>query len=192
MATGGVGIAAAATAGLVLGAAAGWLAARGRAAAPPPSTPGYVNPLADAKKDETLVLVRSGDGTREIFRVIEASPETLLVSVETAPVGEAARTRQLRVARTFVGPFVVLEGDMDPASAAAAVTDFVLERIDPDTRFVESLGRPVRCWKFSGRHRLHGTMTWWVTEELPVHGVVRIETPRGKFDLGGFGWGPGR
>src|SRR5258706_10193966 len=81
-------VAGAATVALVLGVAAGWLAARA-STPPPPPPPSYVNPLADAKKGEILVL-DNRDGVKDTFRVVEAMDQVVLLAVEKAPPGMPA------------------------------------------------------------------------------------------------------
>jgi hypothetical protein len=182
-------LAGALAAGLALGAAGGWVAGRTAAEAgrlPPP--PAFVNPLADAVRGESLVLKQAGTGTLKSYLVREAGPEDLLLAEEHAPKDLPRGVKEFRVARNFFGALVILEGDLDPETARATVRDFVLERAEADLLRVEDLGRTFRCWRFRGRHRVAGEMTVWVTDELPVHGVARIDGPRGKlWEVSGFG-----
>jgi hypothetical protein len=189
MAKGGSGLAKAAiaAAALVVGGAVGALAARAAMRTDPPPPPVFVNPMADAKPGETLALKRN-DGTISNYRVLEADPLTLLLLEEIQPPGEPSASRRLRVSRSWTGGFLVLEGDVDPAAAAAAIRDLVVERVEPDTIVVETLGRPVPCWKFTCRHRVLGRIVSWVSDELPVHGLVRVDTEKAErtFVLHGF------
>ncbi len=169
--------AALAAAGVVLGLAGGWVA--GRASVPPPPPPEPLrNPLADAKKGETLLL-RRADGQTTLYRVLAAEEDSILLSEETTPPGGAATRREVRVARTYLGFFIILEGDVDPAEADAAARDFTLDEAVPETLFSEALGRSFRCWRIRGRHRVRGELTFWITPELPVHGLLRADAPRG-------------
>jgi hypothetical protein len=170
-------LAAAAVVALAVGGSAGWLVARSGTAPPAPPAV-FVNPLADARANE-YVAIRRQDGAVFGFRVLEADLQTVLLLVENQPPGEPATTRQMRVARTWVGAFLILEGDVSPDICAATVRDFVLDRVTPEVLTPPKLGRPLRCWKFEGRHRVQGQMTTWVSDEIPVHGVVRIDGPRG-------------
>lgn len=181
MAGGTSGLARAGIAALAFaaGAAAGALAGRYAARTPPPPPPVFVNPMSDAGKGESVALKRD-DGTVIGFRVVEADPQTLLLREETQPVGGPASSRQIRVSRSWFGGFLILEGDTDPEIAAAALRDLRLERLEPDTIYVEALGRPLRCWKFTATHRVHGRMTLWVSEEIPVHGLVRVDTDKAE------------
>jgi len=177
---------------LAVGAAAGWLAARSTVP-PPPPVPVYVNPLADAKKDEVLVWA-SPDGATQAYRVLEGNnPLTVLLSVEDVATGGPSTTRQLRVARSFFGVFFILEGDIPPDLAQAAGRDFVLTSAEPAELRVEALDRTFRCWKFSGHYKSGDPRIYWVTDELPVHGIARIEGNRGvRFEVKSFSFGPGR
>jgi hypothetical protein len=166
-----------AAAALVVGAAGGWLAGKAASRTPPAPPPVFANPLADAKVGESLAL-RRRDGAVELFRVLEADPLTLLLQQDTQAEGAPFSTRQLRVSRSWFGGFLILEGDADPAAAAANLRDVGLLSVEPDTQVVEALGRPVRCWKFTVRHRVFEKMVIWVSDEIPVHGVVRIDTAK--------------
>jgi hypothetical protein len=188
---GRIAVAAAAAVALVLGAAAGWIAARA-SMPPPPPPPAFVNPLADAKKGEVLVLT-SNDGVVDTYRVLETTDETVLLSDEKAPAGQPAFARQLRVARSYWGAFIILGGDVDPLTAEAAARDLVVVGAVPENLFVETLGRSLRCWKVSARHRVWGDVTIWLSDELPVHGYVRMDTVKGKkCEVTGFSFGEGR
>ena len=135
---------------LAVGTAAGWLAGKASERKPPVPPPVFTNPLADAKPGETLAL-RGSDGALQMFRVVEGDPQTLLLRQETQSEHAPLSTRDLRVSRSWFGGFLILEG---------------------------ALGRPVRCWKFTARHRVFERMTTWVSPEIPVHGVVRIDTAK--------------
>ena len=60
----------------------------------------------------------------------------------------------------------------------ANLRDLRLERVEQDTILVDALERPLRCWKFTAQHRVASKMTIWVSDEVPVHGIVRIDTER--------------
>jgi hypothetical protein len=175
--TGRLGLGAAVVVALAAGAAAGWLIARAGAAAPPEQA-GYTNPLADARPGESVAL-RRADGTIFNYRVQEADVHTVLLLAETQPPGEAIHSRQLRISRSWFGSFLILEGDVDRDVIEATTRDFVLDRVTQDVWTPPALGRPLRCWKFEGRHRVHGEMKTWVSDEIPVHGAVRVDGPRG-------------
>jgi hypothetical protein len=177
-------------AGCVLGGAAGWVGGRtlGVPPAPPPSA--YRNPLVDAVRGEALVHARPGDGARVVYRVLQAEAQAVLLSVETEVPGEPPLRQEIRIARSFFGPLLVLEGDVDPRAAAAGLRDFVLESATPETIAVEGTGRSYPCWRFTGSHRVQGTMTFWVSDEVPVHGVVRVDTARGRiYEIAGSSGG---
>ena len=162
---------------LAVGTAAGWLAGKASERKPPVPPPVFTNPLADAKPGETLAL-RGSDGALQMFRVVEGDPQTLLLRQETQSEHAPLSTRDLRVSRSWFGGFLILEGDVDPQVAFANLRDTGLLSVEPETLFVEALGRPVRCWKFTARHRVFERMTTWVSPEIPVHGVVRIDTAK--------------
>ncbi len=184
-------VAGAATVALVLGVAAGWLAARA-STPPPPPPPSYVNPLADAKKGEILVL-DNRDGVKDTFRVVEAMDQVVLLAVEKAPPGMPATVRQWGVARSFWGALVILGGDIDEATAESTVRDLVVRSAEPANLFVASINRTLRCWKISAKHRVWGEMSIWISDELPVHGIARIEDAKGmKCEVSGFSFGEGR
>jgi len=178
-------------AGLALGAAAGWLAARATVP-PPPPPPLYRNPLADARKDEVLVYA-TPEGDTQAYRVDEADRDTVLLSVQNFPKAGPGGTRHFRAARTFFGTLVILEGDIDPGQAEAALQDFVIESAVFEDLRVESLDRTFHCWKVTGRYRSLEARTYWITDELPVHGVARIDGPRGKrYEVKSFSFGKGK
>lgn len=174
---GRVRLAAAAVLALAVGGSAGWLVARS-GMAPPPPPPVFVNPLADARVGE-YVAIRRSDGAVFGFRVLEADLQTVLLLVENQPPGQPVTTRQMRVARTWFGAFLLLEGDVSPETCEATARDFALSSVTREAWNPPELGRPLQCWKFQGNHRVHGQLTTWVSDEIPVHGVVRIDGPRG-------------
>ncbi len=184
-------VAAAAAVAFALGAAAGWLVARA-SVPPPPPPPVFVNPLADAKKGEVLV-VTNNDGIVDSYRVLETTNETVLLSIEKAAPGQTATVRQMRMARSFWGAFLILGGDVDPATAEAAARDLVVVRAVPENLLVATLGRTFRCMKITANHRVWGEETIWISDELPVHGLVRMDTVKGKkCEVTGFSFGEGR
>lgn len=180
-----------AAAALAAGFAGGWVA--GRADLPPaPPPPVFVNPLADAGKGETLLLA-TPDGTRELIRVEEAAEDSLLLSVRTIVPGTPDRVREIRVARIYLGFFQLIEGDVDPASAAAAARNFVVESMEPADLRLEGLERTVRCWKVEGTYRGGEPRVFWISAEFPVHGLLRADGARGKaWEIESFGFGEGR
>lgn len=180
----------AAAAALIGGAAAGWLAGRATAPKPPPP-PRYVNPLGEVFRDENLVL-KGKDGVRDTYRVVEVGEETVLLSVGKETPGAAATARQLRVARSFWGALVILGGDIDPALAESTVRDFVVTSATPEDLRVESLDRTFHCWRIEGMRSRVGAMTYWITDELPCHGVAKIAAARNEIVVEGFGFGKGR
>ena len=185
----GARIAGFAAGALALGLAAGWVAGRASIPAPPPPRP-FVNPLAEVKRGESLAL-RQVDGAIQSYRVLEADDFTVLLSVEMRDAGGSASTRQIRVARTFPGFFIILEGDVPPEEAAATAREFVVESMAPDEIHVEPLGRSFRCWRIRGHHRVSGDLTYWVTDEVPVQGLLRIDSFRGKlWEVKAITWGP--
>ena len=168
-----------AAAAVAAGFAGGWVAGRASIPAPPPP-PSFVNPFARVKVGESLVLKLMGGSQLQQFRVLEVDDQTVLLSVETLPLGGTPSRMQMRVARTFWGAFIIIEGDVDPQAAMATAKDFTMESATPDDLYVEPLHRTFHCWKVTGRHRVLLEMTYWITDELPVHGVLRIDTTRGK------------
>lgn len=190
--SGGTGaVAVAAIAALAAGAAGGWVAGRASFEPPPPPR-AYVNPLADAKKNEVLVLV-SPDGGTQAYTLMDGDGETVMISAEDVAKEGASSVRRFRAARTFVGALTILDGDIEPALAASTLRDFVVEKMEPDDLRVESLDRTFRCWKVSGRYRNLEDRTYWITEELPVHGIVRMDGPRGKrYEVRSFSFGKGK
>lgn len=190
MASGGgrAAVIGAAVGALAIGAATGWLAAK--STIPPPPPPAfYRNPLADAAKDEVLVLT-SPDGDTQAYRVKEASRDTVLLSVETVSRAGESTVQELRVARTFFGSLVILEGDIDPEQAQGTVRDFVIENMVPEELLVPSLERTLHCWKMTGTYRGMEPRTYWISDELPVHGIARIDGTRGKrYEVKSFSFG---
>ncbi len=180
-----------AAAALAAGFAGGWVA--GRADLPPAPPPDvFVNPLADAKEGETLLLV-TPDGTRELTRVEEVAEDSLLLSVRTIVRGTPDRVREIRVAKTYLGFFLLIEGDVDPASAAAAVRNFVVESMEPADLRLENLDRTVRCWKVRGTFRGGEPRVFWISAGFPVHGLLRADGARGKaWEIESFEFEEGR
>lgn len=180
-----------AVAALAVGAGGGWIAGRATVPAPPPP-PAYVNPLADAAEDEVLVLA-SPDGGTQAYRVMDAFPDSVLLSVQDLSSAGTTSTRQFRAARAFFAALVILEGDIDPEVAQATVRDFIVLRAVPEDLLVESLGRTFHCWKVTGRYRTLEERTYWITDELPVHGIARIDGSRGKrYEVQSFSFGKGK
>jgi hypothetical protein len=176
-------------AGLLAGGAGGWVAGRLSAQTPPPPPAVYVNPLADAHRGENVFYVRN-DGARVQYRVEEESPDTVLLVEETSPKGQPSTRNEIRVSRTFFGPLIILGGTVNAAAAESALVDFQLQRAEQETIRVDALGRSLRCWKFAGSHKVQGSLTFWISEELPVHGLVRVETARGRaLEIGGYSFG---
>lgn len=180
-----------AVAALAVGVGVGWIAGRATIPPPPPH-PSYVNPLANAAKDEVLVLA-GPDGATQAYRVMDAFPDSVLLSVEDISTAGTTSVRQFRAARAFFAALVILEGDIDPEVAQATVRDFIVERADFEDLLVESLGRTFHCWKVTGRYRTLEERTYWITDELPVHGIARIDGSRGKrFEVRSFSFGKGK
>ena len=192
MANGGkAALLAVAAAALAAGGGLGWIAGRASIPAPTPP-PTYVNPLADAARDEMLVWV-APDGATQAYRVEDAFPDSVQLSVEDISTTGKSSTRRLRVARAFLAALVILEGDIDPEVAAATVRDFIVEKAVPEDLRVESLNRTFRCTKVTGRYRTLEERTYWITDELPVHGIARIDGSRGKrFEVQSFSFGKGK
>lgn len=162
---------------LAAGFAGGWVA--GRASVPPPPPPeAFRNPLADTKAGETLLL-RRGDGETTLYRVQSVDATSVLIAEETHPPVGPALHRVFRVSRAYLGFFYILEGDVDPVEAAATARDFVPAEITRDSLHSEPLRRSFDCWKIRGHHRAQGEMTLWVSPELPVHGLLRVDTVKG-------------
>lgn len=173
----------------VAGFAGGWIAGRQSVPAPPPPAP-YVNPLAVVKGGESLVL-RSSFGTRTRYRVLGIDDDSVLLSVETLAPGQPATQREMRVSRSFFGFLIILEGDVDPAAAEATARDFRLDSVVPDRIAVGALGRTLDCWKVTGSHRAQGALTYWISDAMPVHGLLRVDSPRGTvWELESYGGGP--
>ncbi len=179
--------AAIAAAGVLLAAVAfggGWVAGR-RALPPPPPAPEFLNPLRDAARGELLVLV-DGAGTRTSFRVLEAAPVSVLLEVMTQGRDGATSRREIRVARTYLGGFLVLEGEVGGDEREAMVRDLVVDRVVPDT--IEATGRTLACWRVEGRHAALGEIRIWLSDALPVHGVARIESSRHRMEAESAEW----
>ncbi len=180
-----------AAAALAVGGGLGWIA--GRASIPaPPALPVYVNPLENAAKDEVLVL-EGPDKATQAYRVQDAFPDSVQLSVEDISTAGVSSTRRFRAGRAFLAALVILEGDIDPEVAEATVRDFIVVRAVPEDLFVESLGRTFHCTKVTGRYRTLEERTYWITDELPVHGIARIDGARGKrFEVRSFSFGKGK
>ena len=67
--------------------------------------------------------------------------------------------------------------------------DFRLEEARPESLHLDRLDRTVRCWRVTGTHRVFGTISYWISDEFPVHGVVRFDAGRARFDIESFDWG---
>jgi len=160
----------------VLGAAAGWMFGRQSVIPPAPIPSRFQNPLADARRGENLVLVRAG--SRIDYRILDTAPDSVLILEETVSDAQTTR-REFRVAKNYFGFFVFIEGDIDPVSAETSVRELVVQDMEAASLFLPSLGRDVPCWKIRMAHKLHGDLTYWVSNELPVHGVLRVESARG-------------
>jgi hypothetical protein len=167
-----------ALAALAAGFGGGWMA--GRAALPPPPPPDvFVNPLSDAKKGESIVLL-TPDGAREQVRVEEVTEDSLLLSFRSVVRGSPDHVREIRVAKTYTGFFYQIEGDLPPADAAAAVRNFVVESMEPTDLRLEALDRTVRCWRIRGTYRGGEPRVYWISADFPVHGLLRADGARGK------------
>src|SRR5688572_9322580 len=189
--SGKAAILAAAVAALAVGGGLGWLAGRASIPVPVPP-PTYVNPLADAARDEVL-LWKAPDGSTQAYRVEDAFPDSVQLSVVDVSTEGKSSTRRMRVARAFLAALVILEGDVDPEVAEATVRDFIVEKAVPEDLFVESLNRTFHCTKVTGRYRTLEERTYWITDELPVHGIARIDGSRGKrFEVRSFSFGKGK
>ena len=189
MAEGGGRLAVVAIAGAALaaGIAAGWLG--GRASfPPPPPPPTFFNPLRDAVKGETLVHVRPADRATVSYRVLQVEAATVHLAVEYGAPGSPETTREVRVARASFGPLVILEGDVPAEYLAMSIKEFQLQSATPEDLRIDSVGTTFHCWKFVGQSPLFGATTIWVSDQVPVHGVVRVATSKGtQWDLHGFG-----
>jgi hypothetical protein len=177
-----------ALAALAAGFGTGWIA--GRATLPPP--PASTASLADAKKDEVLLLA-GPDGATQGYRVTEAYPDSVQLSVEDiAPDGRSS-VRRFRAARSFLATLVILDGDIPPDMAEATVRDFIVERAVFEDLRVDSLERTFHCLKVTGHYRTVEDRTYWITDELPVHGIARIDGSHGKrFEVRSFSFGKGK
>ncbi len=180
---------AAAAAGLVAGVGIGWVVGLHTSPPPtPPPPPFLVNPLGNAHRGETLVLKRK-DGMRTEYVVLEEAADSVLLGVNSGMPGAAMTQHQLRVTRNFLGVFHCLEGSREPAEVEAAARDLVVERITPETVVVG--GRSFDAWRVDGTHRALGKMKMWITEALPVHGVLALESERGaRYEMESYS--PGR
>lgn len=185
--SGRLAVVAIAGAALAAGIAAGWLGGRA-SLPPPPPPPTYWNPLRDAVKGETLVHYRAMDRATASYRVDQADAETVLLTVEYGAPNSPPSTRQIRVARASFGPCIVLEGDVDPEMIVTGMRQFALQSASPEDVRIEAIGRTFRCWKFVGETRTLGTVTYWVSDEVPVTGVVRVSSAKGvQWEIRGLG-----
>lgn len=186
--TGKAAILGAAAAALAVGFGAGWIA--GRATVPPPPPPQvYVNPLADAKEKEVLLLA-GPDGATQGYRVTGASSDSVQLSVEDITPDGRSSVRNFRAARSFLATLVILDGDVPPDVAEATVRDFIVERAVFEDLRVDSLERTFHCLKVTGHYRSVENRTYWITDELPVHGIARVDGSRGKrFEVRSFSFG---
>lgn len=177
-------------AGLAAGAVLGWFGAR--FTTPPPPTPpaaAFRNPLADAARDEVLVW-GSPDGDTQAYRVVEGDRSTVLLSVETVSRDGKGDVVQFRAARSFMANLNILEGDIPADLATASVRDLVVTGMVQEDLRVPALDRTFHCWKVSGVYRGMEPRTFWVTDELPVHGVARIDGTRGmRYEVKSFSFG---
>jgi hypothetical protein len=188
---GRLAIAGAAFAGAVGGGLGTWAWTRASAGPPVPAAIAYVNPLAKVEKGELLVL---GNGpSRQAYQVADADDWTVLLRVESSSGAGPSNFQELRIARSSFGLLNVLAGDLPQDLAAASVRDFVIEEAVPVDLFVPGLGRTLPCWRFRGRHRVQGSLTIWVSDALPAHGVARMDSDKAKvWEVQGISWGEGK
>jgi hypothetical protein len=153
-----------------------------RTALPPPDPPPVtmVMPLHDAARGEVLVM-KSKSGIREEYSVVEASPESVLLEIVEVPVTGPTMKKQWRVTRTWLGVFQVLEADLDPVLPITALRDLVVNRVVQEKR--EVLGRTLDCWRMEATHRVMGDIKVWYSDQIAVHGIVRMETLRDSMDV---------
>lgn len=133
----------------------------GPAVAPPTAAPArsLVPPLHDAVVGEELRL-RTGP-TLWSYRVAHTSDDEVEVEFVSSwvggspPPGWAPRSERLVWSRNGFG---LADG-------------FVVRRIDPDR--IEVAGRWWDCWRLQC-HSRQGLRFYWISDEVPVHGVLRI------------------
>jgi len=131
--------------------------------APPPPPPAVlVPPLHDAQEGEELVM-RGAFGETWIWRVRSTTDETVEVEFVAHPVDPAdgVRTKTLVWHRNGFG--------LDEA--------MVIRRIARDR--IEVAGRSWDCWRVHG-HSRQGQRFFWVTDELPVHGTLKMAVANEK------------
>lgn len=127
-------------------------------AAPPPAPPmapaRFVPPLVDAEPGEELRLRRGDEDW--IWRVASTSEVEVLVEFRKVRGGEPTEpARSLSMHRNNLGlpeGFMVLEMRRDR---------------------IEAAGRSWDCWRVRARAG-DSVRSYWISEELPVHGVIRI------------------
>jgi hypothetical protein len=182
-------------AGAAAGGAGGWVTGRNSVEPPPPPpSPIFRNPLAEVAVGESLVLALD-DGVRVEYLVREVTDHTVRIAVETRPKGGNASGYTMVASRNFQGFLTVLHID-DPEKqelASLTMTDVVVSTMKPET--ITILGRTFSAWRIEGAHRVLGPMTYWVSDAAPVHGLVAMESGRGKrweIESWSFGEKPGK
>jgi hypothetical protein len=148
-----------AAAGLVAGVLVAAIVASGRPQAAPeaPRPMRLSPPLRDAEVGESLSL-RSPAGDVQVYRVVDSTDRDVTVEVLTyqGDVPLAAPMKQKWSRNAF------------------GVTDQigVVRAIDPDR--IEVQGRSWPCWRITIFGREDVRLFWWITDELPVHGLLKI------------------
>lgn len=130
------------------------------AALPPLQLPALVPPLADAKPGEELVL-RRGDAEFR-WRVVRDAGQELEVEYQAYEKGAPSSGAERMVwHRSGFG-----------LKPEWIIQSFVRERI-------EVAGRTFDCWRMHVRS-MKESRWFWISDEAPAHGVVRLAVDRGK------------
>jgi hypothetical protein len=123
-------------------------------ALPPPAPAIFVPPLFDAEPGEELRLRRGNEDW--IWRIVSATDTELQVDYRIVRAGEPA------------GPVKPMTW---PRNNLGLPEGFVVFDMRRDR--IEAAGRTWECWLVRAKAE-EGVRCYWITEELPVHGVIRI------------------
>jgi hypothetical protein len=125
-------------------------------AAPTPPPPRLIPPLHDAKVGEWLRVEAGRDA--QVFRVVDAGDYSVDVETTTykeqAPVGVPHKTRWWR------------------NSFGLPEDECVVRALDPDR--IQVGDKWYECWRIYVTSRNGQERYVWVSEEIPVHGVLKV------------------